>query len=163
MSGTSVESPAPVGDTLGPVLHPIVFPLAVLAVGQLLEWLVPVTDMSRGVTVPLGVVLVLAGGTLMGASARLFFRAGTSPNPTRPTTALVTGGPFRLSRNPMYVGISLVYLGVALLLDSVWAVLLTVVVVVSLDRLVIRREERFLEARFGEDYLAFKRRVRRWF
>jgi protein-S-isoprenylcysteine O-methyltransferase Ste14 len=159
LSGMS-RTPAP--DTLGPVLHPLILPVGVLVVGLLLQRLVPFASMPRGLTLPLGALFAILGAGLMRSAAGLFHRAGTTPNPTKPTTALVTDGIYRHTRNPMYVGVSSLYLGLALLLNSAWAVLLVVVVVGLLDVAVVRREERFLAARFGDAYRDYRGRVRRW-
>jgi protein-S-isoprenylcysteine O-methyltransferase Ste14 len=92
-----------------------------------------------------------------------FRRAGTTPDPTRPTTALALGGPYRWTRNPMYLGFALMQAGAALIANALWPLvwLLPVLLVIRLH--VIGREEQYLERKFGEDYLAYKRRVRRWF
>jgi protein-S-isoprenylcysteine O-methyltransferase Ste14 len=75
---------------------------------------------------------------------------------------LVTSGPYRFSRNPMYVGLSALYLGLALLFNVAWPLALFPVVVMALFRLVIRREERYLAEAFGETYALYAQRVRRW-
>lgn len=107
--------------------------------------------------------VLVAFGVLVGASAGfLFFRAGTTPNPRRPTTALVAQGPYRFTRNPMYLGLALVYLGVALLLNAAWPLVLFPVAIMLVERWVIAREEVYLERRFGDAYRAYKARVRRW-
>ena len=82
--------------------------------------------------------------------------------PMKPTTALVTSGPYRVTRNPMYVGMAFLYAGLALSLGVIWALALLPAVLLMVDRLVIAREERYLEAKFGEEYRDYKRRVRRW-
>ena len=106
---------------------------------------------------------LVAAGVLLGASAvRLFRRAGTTPNPTRPTTALVLHGPYRFTRNPMYLGLGLAYLGAALLVNSVWPYVLFPVVIVLVQRWVIAPEEAYLERKFGAEYRAYRARVRRW-
>jgi protein-S-isoprenylcysteine O-methyltransferase Ste14 len=89
-------------------------------------------------------------------------RAGTPVDPREAPTALVQAGPFRYTRNPAYAGWTVLYLGVALLAGSRWALILLPVVLVSVDWGVIRREERYLEDRFGADYREYRRRVRRW-
>jgi protein-S-isoprenylcysteine O-methyltransferase Ste14 len=91
-----------------------------------------------------------------------FHRAGTSAKPWRPATALVLTGPYRFTRNPMYLGFTLLYLGITLWVNSVWPLLILPVVVVVMDRGVIAREEAYLEARFGEEHRRYKARVRRW-
>jgi protein-S-isoprenylcysteine O-methyltransferase Ste14 len=89
-------------------------------------------------------------------------RAGTPVDPREATTALVQSGPFRYTRNPAYVAFTLTYLGVSLLAGARWPLVLLPVVLVVVDRGVIRREERYLEVRFGSDYSGYQRRVRRW-
>lgn len=110
-----------------------------------------------------GAALLLIGGAgLLVAAAGLFRRAGTRLEPWKPTTAIVSDGIYRFSRNPMYLGMALLYAGLALLLDSALALLALVLVLVVIDRAVIAREERYLTARFGEGYTAYRARVRRW-
>ena len=109
-----------------------------------------------------GGALLLLGAALPASGATLFRRRGTSVVPVRPTTALVTGGPYRLTRNPMYVGFALVHAGLALRRRSTWALLMLGPVLAVVDRIVIRREERYLERTFGEEYRSYARRVRRW-
>jgi protein-S-isoprenylcysteine O-methyltransferase Ste14 len=99
---------------------------------------------------------------LSGSAVFLFRRAGTTPNPMQPTTAIVMHGPFRFTRNPMYVSLVALYVSVTLFVNSVWPLVLLPVVVVLIQRLVIAREEAYLEAKFGEEYRAYKARVRRW-
>jgi len=100
---------------------------------------------------------------LLAASAVVLFRrAGTTPNPTRPTTALVLHGPYRFTRNPMYVSLVLLYVAVTLFVNSWWPVVLLPLVLVATDRLVIAPEERYLAAAFTAEYGAYRSRVRRW-
>jgi protein-S-isoprenylcysteine O-methyltransferase Ste14 len=106
---------------------------------------------------------LVAVAVLLSASAVfLFRRAGTTPNPTRPTTALVVHGPYRFTRNPMYVGFAVLYVGVTLLVNSAWPFVFFPIMITLLDRLVIGREEAYLEAKFGDAYRSYKARVRRW-
>ncbi len=106
---------------------------------------------------------LVAAAVLLSASAVfLFRRAGTTPNPTRPTTALVVHGPYRLTRNPMYVGFALLYIGATLLVNSAWPFVFFPVMITLLHRLVIVREEAYLETKFGDEYRSYKARVRRW-
>ena len=107
--------------------------------------------------------IVCALGVLLSVTAvRVFRKAGTSPIPMKPTTALTFEGPYRFTRNPMYLSLALVTLAIALWLDVAWIAVALVAVVLLIDRSVIAREERYLERRFGEPYLAYKARVRRW-
>ncbi|MGI9083774.1 MAG: methyltransferase family protein [Aeromicrobium sp.] len=99
---------------------------------------------------------------LGGGATRRFARAGTAVIPFRPSTALVTTGPFRFTRNPMYLGMAVLQAGLSLAFGLMWALAMVPVAVLAVDRLVIAREEPYLERRFGADYIAYKSRVRRW-
>jgi protein-S-isoprenylcysteine O-methyltransferase Ste14 len=110
----------------------------------------------------LGALLAVAGFGLMLWGIATFARAGTAIVPYSPATALVHRGPYRFTRNPMYVGLTVGYIGLALLLNSAWALLLLPLVLAALSRFVIRREERHLRSAFGSAYEDYCRRVRRW-
>ncbi len=112
--------------------------------------------------VSLGWTLVIGGLGLMAWGGITFARARTSLMPTRPARVLVRGGPYRWSRNPMYLGLTIAYVGGTLLMNSAWPLLLLPVVLISVSVLVIRREERYLQGAFGDEYRDYTRRVRRW-
>ena len=118
--------------------------------------------LDRALLVVLGVAFVLAGILLAMTAIGLFRRAGTTPEPWTSTTAIVTGGVYRFTRNPMYLGMASLYAGLALIADSPVALILLPVVLLIVQTQVIAREERYLAAKFGESYLDYKRRVRRW-
>ena len=106
---------------------------------------------------------LLALGLAIGfVSVGLFRRAGTSPNPFRPTATIVTSGIYGITRIPMYLGMAVVYLGITILMRSLWPLVLLPAVLLCVDRLVIAKEERYLAGKFGETYLAYKSKVRRW-
>jgi protein-S-isoprenylcysteine O-methyltransferase Ste14 len=131
--------------------------------GWLVHLVVPQPlPLPLGITQGIGWVLLVAGVGLIVSAIVLFREAGTSPVPTRPTTALVTNGPFRYTRNPMYVAFAALYLGVTFLADALWPLVLFPVVLVAVQRLVIGKEERYLETKFGPAYRAYRARVRRW-
>ena len=99
---------------------------------------------------------------IMAAGVGGFRRAGT-PVPTRePTTALVTTGAHGISRNPLYISLFLYYLGIAVLANSISALILALPLAIVIRHFVVAREERYLERRFGDDYRAYKARVPRW-
>ena len=104
----------------------------------------------------------LAGLAVIRSAARIMWKAKTSMIPMRPTTAIVCDGVFQLTRNPMYVGMVVIYVGIALLIRTPWALVLLPLVVLLVDRLVIAKEERYLAGKFGEPYLSYKNKVRRW-
>ncbi len=111
----------------------------------------------------LGGVLA-AAGALLGPvwGAFTLRRAGTTLRPDKPSQKLVTSGPFRFSRNPLYLSLTLIYVGGALIANSAWALLLLIPVLFIMQRLVIRREETYLMDTFGAEYERYKRNVRRW-
>jgi len=119
-----------------------------------------------GVGRPLRLIIglpLLAGGMISTALARgLFRKMGTNVPPWQPATLLVTDGMFRWSRNPMYLGLTLAYAGLAIVFDSSLALLFLPVVLLIMRTQVIAKEELYLEAKFGADYRAYKARVRRW-
>ena len=118
--------------------------------------------MPAGVRFGLGGALLVGGVGLIRWWMRSFRRADTPLPPWEPTTALVTDGPFRLTRNPAYLANALMFAGIALLANAPWAVLPLPVVLAVIQRGVIEREERYLERRFGQEYRRFRARTRRW-
>lgn len=106
--------------------------------------------------------LCVFGIALGGWGLLTFFRARTAIIPDRPASRLVVTGPYRFSRNPMYVALTVLYIGLSALTDSWWPLVFLPVVLTALWFLVIRREERYLAAAFSEEYAAYCRRVRRW-
>jgi protein-S-isoprenylcysteine O-methyltransferase Ste14 len=98
----------------------------------------------------------------MFSAVAMFRRAGTSPDPREPTTALAFDGPYRFTRNPMYLGMALILGGLALVGNALWPLIAVVLAVWIIRTQVIDREERYLEAKFGGAYRDFKSRVRRW-
>jgi len=149
-------------DTAGVIAPPPVIYLTSLVIGLVFRALVPTPFLPRGLAFMLGAILIAIAVWLSVWGVRVMHRADTSEKTSLPTTALVTTGPFRYSRNPLYVSLTLGYLGIAVAAQSLWALALLIVVLAVMLRGVIGREERYLERRFGEDYLRYKGRVRRW-
>ena len=146
------------------IMPPLLFAGSFL-VGVLIQQVLPI-PWTRGDVTPVriaGGVALVFGIVLAAAARNRFVRAGTNVNPMLPVTTLVTHGPFRVTRNPMYLGLSFFTLGLALLINMVWPALLLVPTIAVLQREVIAREERLLEAKFGDEYRAYRKRVRRWF
>jgi len=107
-------------------------------------------------------LLVVGSGILATWGAATMGRAGTNVRPDQPTLAIVVDGPFRFSRNPLYLALTGIYVGLAMLFNMAWPILLLPVLLALLHWGVIRREERYLEAGVGSTYLSSKARVRRW-
>src|SRR6267143_383975 len=128
--------------------------------GLLLDRVVPLPLLPGGLRV-VGLPLLAAGVALAGWFFASMQSAGTPVDPREAPTALVTGGPFRLTRNPAYLAMALTYLGLSLLLGTRWPLLLLPVVLAAVDRGVIQREERYLDREFGSGYGEYRKRVRR--
>jgi protein-S-isoprenylcysteine O-methyltransferase Ste14 len=141
-----------------PLLYAAFFSLGILA-----SVLYPVRLLPSALAWILGGA-VLAGGALLGPiwGVHTLRTAGTTIRPDKPTAKLVTDGPFRFSRNPLYLALSLMYAGLALMANSIWALLLLFPVTLVMSRFVIRREEEYLARRFGEEYAHYQTNVRRW-
>ena len=142
-------------------IPPLLFGAA-LALGLLLHWLWPAHPLPSLPARLVGVVLLVASGLLARSAEAAMKRAGTNIRPDQPTLAVVSDGPFRFTRNPLYLALTGLYLSITLLADALWPLLLLVPVLVVLQWGVVAREERYLEAKFGEPYRAYKARVRRW-
>ena len=140
---------------------PLLFLIPILA-SVIIEHFVPTTFVVGPVRWIAGVFLIAVGVALNVVGFITQKRAGTDPIPFNPTTKIVSHGLYRFSRNPMYIGFAFWTLGLAVLLNSVWALCGVPIGLVLIDRLVVAREEMYLERKFGEEYLSYKARVRRW-
>jgi protein-S-isoprenylcysteine O-methyltransferase Ste14 len=139
--------------------------LAALALGCLLSLVLPVGPglaSPNGLAFAVGLIFVAIGLTLGILSIRRFRLAGTSVVPGEPSTALVVEGPYRFTRNPIYIGFVLLYFGLAIILTSVWVLALLIPVLIVLQRGVVEREEVYLERQFGDAYRKYQARVPRW-
>jgi len=140
---------------------PLIYLLALL-LGLLLNRRLRVPFLSRGVARVLGWPLVGGALALTAWFVRTLRGADTTLRTDKPVSSLVQDGPFRYSRNPGYLSLTMLYAGIAIRRNALWAILLLPLVVYVIQREVIEREERYLERTFGEEYLAYKRGVRRW-
>jgi len=148
-------------DNPGVITPPFIYAGA-LAAGLLANWLFWISFLLRRLARALGPLLIIGGFVVGFLGFREMSRAGTNVDPYRPATAVVTGGPYRFTRNPMYVGFTLMYLAISALANALVPVLLLPAVQQLMRRGVIEREERYLERKFGDEYLQYKGRVRHW-
>jgi protein-S-isoprenylcysteine O-methyltransferase Ste14 len=153
-------------DTAGVIAPPPLLALAVIVFGLALDWLLPayvlMLLLSLAERVAIGAILITAGATLGIAAVRAFRTAGTHVEPWKPTAALVSGGIFKWIRNPMYIGLTLILAGLAIMLASDWMLVLTIFLVPVLHFGVVKREERYLAAKFGEPYRRYLKAVPRY-
>ncbi|WP_377844027.1 methyltransferase family protein [Bosea sp. UC22_33] len=151
-------------DSAGVRFPPPFIYLGALLLGLAAERFVPLRSfgIDRHWVIGAGALLVIAGAALMLSAAGLFRRLGTNVRPSRPTKLIAKTGPYRWTRNPMYLGMALTHAGLAIGLDGPIALALLPLVLIVIQTRVIAREERYLEAKFGADYRQYKAEVRRW-
>lgn len=152
------SAPDNAGVKLPPPLIYAVPLVAAWLIGKSASLPLPASDDPR----PLGWTLILLGALCTLPAAAAFLAAKTAIVPVRPATTLVTSGLYRVTRNPMYLGFTIAYIGITLLLGTWWPVIFLPFVLWAMHVLVIFREERYLDARFGQSYRDYRARVRRW-
>jgi len=158
---TSSDS-APSTDSPGVVaLPPFLYGGAFLVV-LVLRWIWPMPILGRSVIIWPGLALVAVGLGIAIWGRRTMVAAGTNVNPSRPATVIVTSGPFRFSRNPLYVSLTLLYLGLSLAFDTWWGPIALIPLLIVMHLGVVLREERYLDKKFGESYRQYRSSVRRY-
>jgi protein-S-isoprenylcysteine O-methyltransferase Ste14 len=158
----NVMEPASGKDSPGVIVFPPLLYVGTLLLGLLLQYFLPWPLASGRLVRMVGGIVALASGLFALWGARTMRRAKTNILPDKPTLAIVSDGPFRFTRNPLYLGNAIFYVGLTLIFNTVWPLLLLVPMLAVVHWGIIRREERYLEAKFGETYLTYKARVRRW-
>ncbi len=143
------------------ILPPLLYGIA-FAVVLALRWFwpMPIFDNADALWPGLALVMLAVVIALWGRSTLL--AAGTNVSPSLPTTAIVTSGPFRFSRNPLYMALTLLYLGLTLAVNTWWGIVVLIPLLILMHRGVILREERYLEAKFGESYRKYCSKVGRY-
>jgi protein-S-isoprenylcysteine O-methyltransferase Ste14 len=149
-------------DKAGVVAPPPLIYLGPLIFGLLLNRRFPIPFLPRRIARSLGWPLLSGGVLLIGWFGSAMRHADTPASPYKPVSHMVTEGPFRYTRNPGYLAMTMIYTGIASLANALWAILLLPVVLLGIQRGVIEREERYLERKFGEEFLRYKAQVRRW-
>jgi protein-S-isoprenylcysteine O-methyltransferase Ste14 len=153
-------------DTAGVIAPPPLIALAAVLVGVALDWLTPayVLTLLLPLEIRIGIgVLLMAAGVALAVSGRgTFVRFGTHVNPYKPSIALVTTGIYGHLRNPMYVGLGFLVAGIGIALASDWTLVMLVAAALTIHFGVVRREENYLVAKFGESYRQYMARVPRY-
>ena len=152
----------PEPDHAGVAFHPPLLLLLAIVIGFFARWVLPLSVLPSALARAVGPVLTVASfGLFLWAVYTL--RSGGASIPTnKPTDVIVARGPYRFSRNPIYLGMVLLQLGLGVWANSLWFFVLAVISALLLTWGVISREERYLERKFGDGYIAYMARVRRW-
>ena len=133
-----------------------------LLLGLLLNKLFPLPFLPSGLNRAVGASMVIGGQIVAIASVRALRRAGNSPRPDVPVRELVEEGPYSRSRNPLYLSMTMIYAGIAAMANARWSILLLPAALTAINNGMVRREESYLEEKFGDRYRDYKARVRRW-
>ena len=152
----------PVKDNPGVIARPPLIYATLLALGFAFDGLREFAFLEGNLQYAIGGAGIAVGVAVAALAMARFSDAGTNVPTNRPSTALVASGPYRFSRNPIYLSMLLIFAGTGLAADNGWVLILMVPLVLIMRFGVIAREERYLERKFGEDYLRYKRSVRRW-
>ncbi len=149
-------------DNPGVIAPPPLIFLSGLLVGGLISGFSPVEILPKTLAVIAGITLAVAGLTIILTAIVQMRRAKTNVEPWKPTTAILDEGLYAVSRNPIYLAMALIYLGITFLFNSFWFLPPLVLVLPAIHFGVILREEKYLERKFGNEYLNYKTSVRRW-
>jgi protein-S-isoprenylcysteine O-methyltransferase Ste14 len=159
-------TPTETRDNAGVIAPPPLIALAAVLIGLALDWLMPAyvlrVLLSFSERIVIGIVLMACGGALGFAALRAFRTAGTHVEPWKPALALVTSGIFEWLRNPMYVGLPFIVAGLGIALASDWTLVMLVAAALLMHFGVVKREERYLEVKFGNAYRSYKTQVPRY-
>jgi len=149
-------------DNAGVITIPPIIYLVGILLGLMIHYIYPIGFLSESISTWSGVLLLLMAIPIVLFAVLAFKRAETPIDVNKPTTGIVIYGIYRLSRNPMYVSLAFVYLGIACWVNSLWILMFMVPVLVVVNQGIIKREEQYLVQKFGDEYLRYKSEVRRW-
>lgn len=140
---------------------PLIY-LTGLVVGIILDRINPLPFLQENLTLPLGASLIVISIILVATAFSAFKKAKTNIDPRKPTTSIINTGLYRFTRNPIYLSMTLLILGIAIWVNTLWILVMLVPVLLVMQFGVVTREETYLTKKFGEEHLRYKSRVRRW-
>lgn len=157
----NTEKPTP--DRAEIIAYPAVIFGIALGICFLLHFFLPwVFPNSWWVSAAIGLVLLLVAGVVVNLAMQKFISAKTAILPSKPATQIVNTGIYAHTRNPMYIGIGLIFLSAGFILHTVWCLVLFFPLMLVLHYGVVRKEEKYLARKFGQPYIDYKKQVRRW-
>jgi protein-S-isoprenylcysteine O-methyltransferase Ste14 len=149
-------------DNSGVIARPPLLYGAAFLVVLALRWFWPMPVLGWALALGVGLAMLVPGMGIAVAGRRALRAAATNVDPMRPTTAIVTSGPYRFSRNPLYVALTLLFLGLTVAFNTLWGLVVLIPLFITMHCGVVMREERYLERKFGETYRQYRSRVRRY-
>ncbi len=149
-------------DSANVAIHPMVVYAVAVAIAFGLGYIWPLTYPQDPIYEHIGKGLIALGVIICVAAGFQFWRHKTSVDCNGCVTSILTTGVFRISRNPIYLGFILIYIGFSRYWNNIWMLVLLIPMCVALFQLVIAREEAYLERKFGDEYIRYKQKVRRW-
>ncbi len=141
---------------------PVIYGTA-LFLGWIMDFIIPTRFFPMLVRVLLGATFIIVGVALMVQAVKLFRKANTNIATDKPAYTFVKGGIYSITRNPMYISLSLIYIGIAIALDNLWILLLAAPVIYIINTWVVEIEEEYLQRKFGKEYTEYISLVPRWF
>jgi protein-S-isoprenylcysteine O-methyltransferase Ste14 len=133
-----------------------------LLVGAIVEYFVPTSLLATVPSIIIGLLFSWASLPFIILSLKSFYKVKTTFDARKTTTTLVTTGIYKISRNPAYLSLVLFYIGLSFLINSIWILILILPAIYSVQKFCIEREEKYLESKFGSQYLNYRKQVRRW-
>jgi protein-S-isoprenylcysteine O-methyltransferase Ste14 len=152
----------PIQDNAGVVIFPPLLYFITLIVSITISYLFPYNIFPAHFAIPIGAILSIAGFTLLLLGARTFVKNKNPVNPAASTQLIITIGIYQYTRNPMYLGLTIMYLGISMLLNAWSSLVLILPLLRIVQKGIIEREEKYLTRKFGNEYLNYKSKVRRW-
>lgn len=133
-----------------------------LTIGIILHLIKPISLLPQNLSLPIGVVFILVGVILVVTSFQVLRNANTNIDVREPVMDIVTSGPYRFSRNPIYLAMTILFIGIGILVNSLWILIILVPIIFVMEFGVIAREEKYLARKFGDKYTRYKTQVRKW-
>lgn len=149
-------------DKAGVIIFPPLLYLINLTAGIAISYFFPYKFLSSNFATPTGIVIAIAGVALLIGAARTFVKNKNPVNPSGSTQLIISAGIYKYTRNPMYLGVTLFYTGISMLLNAWFSFVLLIPVLIVVQKGIIEREEKYLTRKFGNEYLNYKSKVRRW-
>ena len=149
-------------DNPGIVTHPPVFYIVAILIGLGIDYFMPLSFGFEGMTKTVSLVILILGTIVTVLGFKMFTTDKQSPSVHEPTVAVYQSGIYAYSRNPIYLGVLLWMMAGALFFDKVWIMIMVLPLILWMNKVVIEKEEAYLEEKFGDSYLDYKKKVRRW-